>query len=93
MTAYEPVARKKRVLIAGGGVAGCEAARVLAERGHEPVLYEASERLGGNLLPGGAPAFKEDDLQLLLLLRRLPGSGQPCPELYASERYPRCTDG
>lgn len=65
VTAYEPVARKKRVLIAGGGVAGCEAARVLAERGHEPVLYEASERLGGNLLPGGAPAFKEDDLQLV----------------------------
>lgn len=65
VTAYEPVARKKRVLIAGGGVAGCEAARVLAERGHEPVLYEASGRLGGNLLPGGAPAFKEDDLQLV----------------------------
>lgn len=65
VTAYEPVARKKRVLIAGGGVAGCEAARVLAERGHEPVLYEASERLGGNLLPGGAPVFKEDDLQLV----------------------------
>ena len=65
VTAYEPVVRKKRVLIAGGGVAGCEAARVLAERGHEPVLYEASERLGGNLLPGGAPAFKEDDLQLV----------------------------
>lgn len=65
VTAYESVARKKRVLIAGGGVAGCEAARVLAERGHEPVLYEASERLGGNLLPGGAPAFKEDDLQLV----------------------------
>lgn len=65
VTAYEPVARRKRVLIAGGGVAGCEAARVLAERGHEPVLYEASGRLGGNLLPGGAPAFKEDDLQLV----------------------------
>ena len=65
VAAYEPVARNKRVLIAGGGVAGCEAARVLAERGHEPVLYEASERLGGNLLPGGAPAFKEDDLQLV----------------------------
>ena len=65
VTVYEPVARRKRVLIAGGGVAGCEAARVLAERGHEPVLYEASGRLGGNLLPGGAPAFKEDDLQLV----------------------------
>lgn len=65
VTAYEPVARKKRVLIAGGGVAGCEAARVLAERGHEPVLYEASERLGGNLLPAARQPLKEDDQQLV----------------------------
>lgn len=64
VTAYEPVARPKKVLIAGGGVAGCEAARVLAERGHKPFLFEASGKIGGNLLPGGAPAFKEDDLQL-----------------------------
>lgn len=64
VTAYEPAARPKKVLIAGGGVAGCEAARVLAERGHKPFLFEASGKLGGNLLPGGAPAFKEDDLHL-----------------------------
>ena len=56
-----PALRKKRVLIVGGGVAGCEAARVLALRGHEPVLYEKSDRLGGNLIPGGVPSFKEDD--------------------------------
>ena len=36
----------------GGGVAGCEAARVLAIRGHEPHLFEAGDRLGGNLIPG-----------------------------------------
>lgn len=59
-----PVVRRKKVLVVGGGVAGCEAARVLAERGHEPILYEASDRLGGNLIPGGAPSFKEDDLAL-----------------------------
>ncbi len=59
-----PVAKKKKVLVIGGGPAGCEAARVLAERGHEPVLYEAKGALGGNLLPGGAPSFKEDDLAL-----------------------------
>ena len=64
VTAYEPAARPKKVLIAGGGVAGCEAARVLAERGHKPCLFEASDRLGGNLIPGGAPSFKEDDLHL-----------------------------
>jgi 2-enoate reductase len=54
----------KKVLIIGGGPAGCEAARVLKLRGHEPVLYEAGIRLGGNLLAGGAPDFKEDDLAL-----------------------------
>ena len=51
-------------MIVGGGVAGCEAARVLAIRGHEPVLYEMSDHLGGNLIAGGAPEFKEDDLAL-----------------------------
>lgn len=62
--AYNPITRKKKVLVVGGGVAGCEAARVLAERGHEAVVYEASDKLGGNLIPGGAPSFKEDDLAL-----------------------------
>lgn len=59
-----PILRKKKVLIVGGGVAGCEAARVLALRGHEPVLYEKNDKLGGNLIPGGAPDFKEDDIAL-----------------------------
>ncbi len=60
-----PALKSKTVLIAGGGVAGCEAARVLALRGHKPVVYEKRSRLGGNLLPGGAPDFKEDDLLLV----------------------------
>lgn len=64
VTAYEPVCNAKKVLVVGGGVAGCEAARVLAIRGHKPELYEKETRLGGNLLPGGAPEFKEDDIAL-----------------------------
>lgn len=64
VNAYEPILKKKRVLIVGGGVAGCEAARVLAIRGHEAVVYEKGSRLGGNLIPGGAPDFKEDDIAL-----------------------------
>ena len=64
VNAYEPILKKKKVLIVGGGVAGCEAARVLAIRGHQPVVYEKGSRLGGNLIPGGAPDFKEDDISL-----------------------------
>ena len=64
VTAYEPITKSKKVLIVGGGVAGCEAARVLAIRGHKPELFEKAGRLGGNLIPGGAPEFKEDDIAL-----------------------------
>lgn len=56
---------KKRVLIIGGGPAGCEAARVLAKRGHSPVLYESGPCLGGSLIAGGVPHFKSDDRQLI----------------------------
>ncbi len=55
----------KKVLVIGGGVAGCEAARVAAIRGHEVILLEKNTQLGGNLLPGGTPDFKEDDHALV----------------------------
>jgi len=45
-----PIAEPRRVLIAGGGPAGMESARVAALRGHEVVLCERSSRLGGALL-------------------------------------------
>lgn len=55
----------KNVLVVGGGVAGCEAALVCAQRGHKVTIMEASDHLGGNLIPGGAPDFKEDDIRLV----------------------------
>jgi 2,4-dienoyl-CoA reductase-like NADH-dependent reductase (Old Yellow Enzyme family)/siroheme synthase (precorrin-2 oxidase/ferrochelatase) len=44
-----PTASPRRVLVAGGGAAGLETARVLAERGHRVWLWEASDSLGGVL--------------------------------------------
>jgi 2,4-dienoyl-CoA reductase (NADPH2) len=48
--AITPAKKKKKVLIAGGGPAGLEAARVAALRGHDVTLYETGRRLGG-LMP------------------------------------------
>ncbi|NMA85497.1 MAG: FAD-dependent oxidoreductase [Epulopiscium sp.] len=50
----------KKVLIAGGGVAGLEAAITLKRRGHNPILCEASNALGGQFsLAGEAPRKEE----------------------------------
>ena len=46
----KPIAKKKRILIAGGGPGGMKAAAVAAERGHDVTLCEATERLGGQTL-------------------------------------------
>lgn len=37
----------KKVMIIGGGPAGMEAAKVLAERGHKVTLCEKTDKLGG----------------------------------------------
>lgn len=46
----EPAERPGSVVVVGGGVAGMEAARVAAARGHRVVLFERDERLGGQVL-------------------------------------------
>ena len=61
---------KKKVLVAGGGPAGMEAAITLAQRGHNVTLMEKQEKLGGNLHPAGAAYFKEDILKLIKVLEK-----------------------
>ena len=43
----------RKILVVGGGPAGCEAARVAAERGHNVTLVEASGELGGQFRLAG----------------------------------------
>ena len=40
---------KRKVVVVGGGPGGMEAARVAAERGHDVVLFEAADALGGQI--------------------------------------------
>jgi len=63
--ALHRAARGKKVVIAGGGVAGLEAARTAALRGHKVLLFEKGQQLGGSLIPGSVPAFKESHQRLL----------------------------
>jgi 2,4-dienoyl-CoA reductase (NADPH2) len=55
----------KNVLIVGGGIAGMEAARVLALRGHKVSIREKSGRLGGQIHLAAAPPGREDFLHLV----------------------------
>jgi 2,4-dienoyl-CoA reductase-like NADH-dependent reductase (Old Yellow Enzyme family) len=41
---------RKRVVVVGAGPGGLEAARTCAERGHDVVLFEAQDRVGGQMV-------------------------------------------
>lgn len=59
----------KKVHIIGGGIGGMEAARVLKERGHEPVIYEKGAVLGGTFIPASAESYKGKLRELLAWYR------------------------
>ncbi len=55
----------KKVAIVGGGIGGMEAARVLALRGHTPVIYEKEDHLGGVFVAASAESYKGKLRELL----------------------------
>jgi len=66
-----PVHKPKKVMIAGGGVAGMEAAITAAKRGHKVVLCEATDALGGILKSESAIPFKYEMYKLSVTMRHL----------------------
>lgn len=60
-----PAEKKKKVLVAGGGVGGMECAITLRKRGHQVILAEKADRLGGVLNIASIPDFKKDDRELI----------------------------
>ena len=50
--------KPQAVAIVGGGIGGMETARVLKLRGHKPIIYEKTDRLGGTFIPASAESYK-----------------------------------
>jgi 2-enoate reductase len=68
-----PLKKKQTLLVVGGGPGGIEAARVGVQRGFDVTLWEATDRLGGNLWPASKPDFKRDIADYLTYLQGLAG--------------------
>lgn len=58
-------ASKKNIAIIGAGIAGLEAARVAALKGHSVTVYEKSLQAGGQILIASVPPRKEEMLRIM----------------------------
>ena len=59
----KPAEEKKHVVIIGAGIAGLEAARVAAVRGHKVDLYEKADKIGGQIHLAAVPPRKDEILR------------------------------
>ena len=64
-----PTKHPKTVHIIGGGIGGMEAARVLKLRGHNPIIYEKNDVLGGTFIPASNESYKDRLRDLLAWYR------------------------
>ena len=54
-----PAEHKKKIVVVGAGAGGMEFSRIAAMRGHEVVLFEKSDRVGGLALLAAMPPHKQ----------------------------------
>lgn len=64
-----PEEKRKRVVVVGGGISGCEAAYTAALKGHHVTLYEQADSLGGQWKLAAVPSAKQDFTTLLMWLK------------------------
>ena len=59
----KPEQEKKAIAVVGAGIAGLEAARVAAKRGHKVTVYEKSDKIGGQVHLAAVPPRKSEILR------------------------------
>jgi 2,4-dienoyl-CoA reductase (NADPH2) len=62
---YVPTKKRRKFAVVGAGAAGIAAACVLAERGHEVDLFEAADKIGGQLNMAATIPGKEEFHEML----------------------------
>jgi len=68
--------KAKKVIVIGGGPGGMKAATIAAERGHAVTLYEKEQTLGGQLIIGAVPPYKETLMELSTVMgNQVKGAG------------------
>ncbi len=67
--AFVPAAKRKKIVVVGGGPGGLNVAWVAARRGHDVHLYEKQSELGGQLIPGSVSEYKKE-LQNLIRFQK-----------------------
>ena len=66
----EQTKNRKNILVAGSGPAGLEFAMIAASRGHNIILYEKNNYIGGQLKLAAVPPYKQEILEFINYLER-----------------------
>lgn len=55
----EEAGQKKKIVVIGAGAAGMQYAQIAAQRGHEVIIFEKNDRVGGQVLLAAMPPSKQ----------------------------------